>query len=316
MKTVFTLAPALLGVVLVSLSGCEARECDGTKKVETNDQAKNGKEDGACMEFVSTKTWRGETEEFRGDYASGKNVSIDNSQGEIRVQRADRDDVLVTFKPFVARAHDICDGEEITSGDRCQAIDDDLADQEMTFEEDDGNYLVQARRHDSVNSLGADIEVELPNEFNGRLTIKQNNGDTNVFDMGDAAAVIAQSSNGDCAIETGGAPLIDIRCENGLSDVAIGAITPGDGVRQIYKTDEDLGELVVTFPSTDEPFSVSARSAGADVRIEPSNPPSGCEVLGDDARSVTVACNGATDEDPVYTVRSDEDLVKVSLDFH
>lgn len=314
MKTVFTLAPALLGVVLLSLGGCEARDCDDTKKVETNDQAKNGKEDGACLEFVSTKTWRGEDVEFRGDYESGKNVSIDNSQGEITVKRTDRDDVLVTFKPFVARAHDICDGEEITSGDRCQAIDDDLADQELTLEEDDGNYLIQARRDDSVISLGADIEVELPDTFNGRLSIKQNNGETNVFHMGDAAAVILQSGLGDCSIETGGAPLIDIRCESGVTNVAIGAITPGDDVRQIYKTDEDLGELLVSFPSTDEPFSVSALSAGDAVTIKPADP-SGCDVLGDDPRSVTVACNGATDEDPVYTVRSDQDIVPITIGF-
>lgn len=315
MTRVFTLAPAVLGVLLVSLAGCEARDCDDTKRVEVEDeQEKTEKEDGACLEFVSTKKWWGDTEQFDGDYESGKNVVVKNGNGPISVKITARDDVLATFKPFVARAHDICDGEEPTSGDRCAAIDDDLADQELIFEVQDGNYLIQAQRDDSVNSLGAEIEVELPSSFNGRLTVDQNNGDTEIADMGNAAAVIVQSGNGDCAVETGSAPHIDIRCENGFTDVAIGAITRGGDTRQIYKTAEDLGDMVVTFPSTDEAFSVSARSVGNDVVINPASP-SGCDVLGDDARSVTVACNDATDEDPVYTVRADEELVDITLAF-
>lgn len=315
MTRVFSLGPAVLGVLLISLVGCEARDCDSTKRVEVpDDEEKTEQEEGACLEFVSTKKWWGDTKEFDGAYESGKNVFVKNGNGPISVRITARDDVFATFKPFVARAHDICDGEEPTPGDRCAAIDDDLADQELIFEVEDGNYLIQAQREGSVNSLGAEIEVELPSSFNGRLTVAQNNGDTEIWDMGNAAAVIVESENGDCAIETGSAPTIDIRCENGFTDVLIGAITPGGDVRQIYKTDEDLGDMVVTFPSTDEPFSVSARSVGPDVVIKPASP-SGCDVLGEDPRSVTVACNDATPDDPIYTVRADESLVDITLGF-
>ncbi|HEU5074993.1 MAG TPA: hypothetical protein VFU02_12475, partial [Polyangiaceae bacterium] len=305
----------VLGVLLVSLVGCEARDCDEIKTVEYDDEEeKTEKEDGACIEFVSTKKWWGDTEQFNGEYESGKNVLIDSGNGSIVVRVTDRDDVLATFKPFVARAHDICDGEEPTSGDRCAAIDDDLADQQLIFEEEDGHYLIQSRRDDSVNSLGAEIEVELPSSFDGRLTVAQNNGSTDVNDVGDAAAVLVESQNGSCEIHTGRAPHIDINCKNGSTDVTIGAITPGNDVRQIFKASGDLGDLAIAFPSTDEPFSVSARSVGSDVLIDPASP-SGCDVTGSDPRSVTVLCNGATNEDPIYTVRSDEDLVDIGLYF-
>lgn len=315
MRRLFSLSPAILGVLLVSLAGCEARDCDDTKRVEYDaEEEKTEKEDDACLEFVSTKTWHGDTEQFTGEYASGKNVLIDSGNGSVIVRVTNRNDVLATFKPFVARAHDICDGEEVTSGDRCAAIDDDLADQELIFDEDDGHYLIQSQRHNSVNSLGADIEVELPSSFNGRLTVAQNNGETDVENIGDAAAVLVESQNGSCDIDTGSAPHIDINCKNGSTSVAIGAITPGDDVRQVFKSSGELGDLAISFPSTDEPFSVSARSVGNDVVIDPANP-SGCDVTGSDARSVTVVCNDATTEDPVYTIRSDEDLSDISLFF-
>jgi len=314
MRRLFSLSPAILGVFLVSLAGCEARECDDTKRVEVDsEEEKSEKEDGACLEFVSRKTWHGDTEQFDGEYTSGKNVKVVSANGKVVVHVTDRSDVLATFKPFVARAHDLCDGEPVTSDDRCAAIDDDLADQELIFEEEDGHYLIQNQRHDADAYLGADIEVELPRSFNGRLTVDQNNGSTAV-EAGDAAAVIIGSNNGPCDINTGSAPSMDIRCENGSTAVTIGAISPGDGVRQIYKTDEDLGDLAVGFPDTDEPFSVSALSAGAAVEINPSSP-GGCDVTGSDPRSVTVVCNDATAEDPIFTVRSDEDLVDVSLFF-
>jgi len=303
MRSLFIQSPVIVGVLLV-LAGCEASEC----------QDDETKANGVCA--ASLKTWRGETETFTGDYESGKNVLIDSANGSVNVTTTDRDDVRVVFKPFVARAHTLCDGEPVTSGDRCQAIDDDLADQTLIFEETEGNYLIQNQRDDSVISLGADIEVELPNSFNGRLTIDQNNGSTDVDELGEVAAVIVESDNGSCDIRTGSASHIDINCQNGSTDVWIDAIAPGDGddLRQIYKADGDLGDLSVQFPDTDAPFSVSARSVGDDVAIDPASP-SGCDVTGSDPRAVTVLCNEATDEDPVYTIKSDEDLNTVLLAF-
>lgn len=305
MRSLFNQSPLLVVALLVSLAGCEASECEDDET----------KADGVCV--ASLKTWRGDTEEFTAteDYESGKNVLIDSGNGSVVVKVSNRDDVHATFKPFVARAHTLCDGEPVTSGDRCQAIDDDLAEQELIFEEEDGHYLIQSQRHDSVASLGAEIEVELPSSFNGRLTIAQNNGETDVDEgLGEVAAVIVESQNGSCDIRTGTASLIDINCKNGETDVWIEGIAPGDGLRQIYKDSGQLGDLAVQFPSTDDAFSVSAVSIDEDVAIEPASP-SGCDVTGEDARSITVLCNGATNEDPLYTVTSNEDLAEVLLAF-
>lgn len=315
MRNGFNLALLFVGGALALLSGCEARNCDNTKKVEYEADSEMSKsEDGACVELVSLKKWWGDTEQFTGDYTSGKNVLVDSGNGNIVVRRTNRDDIRATFKPFVSRAHDTCDGAEPTTGDRCAEIDDNLSDQELIFEEDNGNYLIQAKRMDAVASLGAEIEVELPNSFDGRLTVDQGNGSTDIEDMGDAAAVIVGSDNGTCDINTGAAPYIDIRCENGSTDVTIGEVVPGDDdLRQIYKEDGDLGDLTIRFPSTDEPFNVQAQSENP-VDISPANP-SGCDVAGKDPRSVTVSCNDGTNQDPVYTITNAESLGDVYLVF-
>ena len=72
--------------------------------------------------------------------------------------------------------------------------------------------------------------------------------------------------------------------------------------------------MTIRFPSTDEPFSVSAQSAGDAVTISPTSP-SGCDVTGSDPRAVTVVCNDATNEDPVYEIMSQEELVDITLAF-
>lgn len=305
---------------VVAGSACEARECDEVEAVESEGDeadAQRRREDGACVEFVQLKKWWGETEEFEEPYESGKNITVDNGNGLIDVRVTDREDLYARFKPFVARAFDTCEGEPDTGNERCEEIDDDLARQQLIVEEEDGNYLIQARRTDGRATLGAEILVELPSSFNGRLTVDQGNGPTDIGPMGDAAAVIVESDNGSCDIHTGAASLIDIRCENGSTNVTIGQITAGSGVRQIYKTDEDLGDLTVEFPSTDAPFSVSAEAVGSDIELTPSDLGSvGCELVeGSSARALTVACNEGTSEDPVFDVVSQKSLVDVSLIF-
>jgi hypothetical protein len=309
-----------VGASLLSLasSGCEARGCDEVEEVEYEGEgdAARQQEDGACVEFVQLKKWWGEAEVFTGTYESGKNVVVANGNGDIMITVAERDDISVRFDPFVARAFDTCNGQDDTGNGRCEEIDDNLAAQEFIFEDDDGNYIIQARREDGVASLGAEIEVQLPSSFDGRLTVDQNNGFVEVGPMGDAAAVIVGSGNGGCDVHTGAAPEIDIRCENGSTDVVIGAITEGSDLRQIYKTEDDLGDLTVQFPATDAPFSVSARSVGSDVELDPSDLSGvGCQVSGSDPRSITVGCNDATNEDPLYTVRSDQSLADITLVF-
>ncbi len=293
----------MLGACTLALFGaaCEARDCD------------EGDREGVCL--VSLDTWHGEVEEFTGPYEDGKNVVVDSGNGDITVRVTNRDDIYARFEPFVQRAHDICDGQEDTGDGRCEAIDDDLADLELIFEEEDGHYLIQAQRHDAVGTLGADILVELPRSFSGRLSVDQGLGDVDIESVGDAAAIVVENDLGDCSIDTGAASEIDVRCD-GETDVSIGEITSGDRVRQIYKEEGDLGDMVVRFPTTDAPFNVRAVSAGGPVVFSPENLSSvGCEASSSDPRSVRISCNDATEEDPTYDVLSKESLVDVAVMF-
>ena len=88
MRSLFIQSPVIVGVLLV-LAGCEASECEDEET----------KANGVCA--ASLKTWRGDTETFTGDYESGKNVLIDSGNGSVNVSVSNRDDVHVTFKPFV-----------------------------------------------------------------------------------------------------------------------------------------------------------------------------------------------------------------------
>lgn len=313
------LGALVLGACALTLSGtaCEARDCDEVEEVtyEGDGDPERKRDDGACVEFVPLDTWHGEVEEFSGPYEAGKNVLVDSGHGDVSVRVTNRDDVHARFEPFVQRAHDICNGEEDTGDGRCQAIDDDLADQELIFEEEDGHYLIQVQRHDSVGTLGAHIIVELPQNFSGRLSVDQGAGDVDIESIGDAAAIVVENDFGDCSIDTGAAAQIDIRCD-GETDVAIGEITTGDHVRQIYKEEMDLGDLVVRFPTTDAPFNVSALSMGGPVVLDPVNLSSvGCETNSSDPRSVTISCNDATSDDPTYDVLSNESLADITLVF-
>lgn len=263
----------------------------------------------------SNKNWIGDTEEFTEGYEAGKNVKVVNGNGDIRVRRTERTDIRATFEPFVGLAYDTC-GED----DWCDEVDEELEKIEFIVREEDGNWLIQARRDDGKASLGAKVFVDLPASFDGRLTVAQNNGQTDIEPMGNAAAVIVESQNGSCDINTGSAPEIDIRCKNGSTDVVIGEVVPGNQLRQIYKADDDdgvggdLGDLFVQFPNTSEPFSVQALSQESAVDLQPASP-SGCNVASEDPRSVTVSCNGATDQSPTYSVTSTRALVDVTVAF-
>ena len=303
--------------LVIGTSACTARDCDSVKEVEHEEgEPARENEEGACVELVQTKRWWGEPQENTGAYESGKNVVVANGNGEINVTVTSGTDINVVFEPFVTNAYDTCNDQPDTGNGRCTEIDDNLSKQELIFEDTDGNYLIQAQRNGGRASLGANITVELPSSFDGRLTVDQNNGSTDVALSGELAALILQSNNGPCDINTGSAREIDIRCENGSTDVVIGGIPAGDELRQIYKDDGDLGDLTVAFPSTDVAFSVSAQSVESDVILSPADVSSvGCEKLGDDPRSITVACNGGTQDDPVYHLTNGESLNDLTVTF-
>ncbi len=322
-----------LGASILALgsTACEARDCDDEKTVEV-EEGESQSEEGACVKLVSLANWEGEKVEEALTYQTDGNITIDGNNGSITVMEGDTDEIGVVMTPVVARAHDICDGEEEEANGYCAAINNDLSKFNAILDEDaNGNWVIEANLDGGRATLKADIEVWLPTTFNGELTIQQNNGSTDVegvhgarsviidsgngsvdlFDSGSASSVVVEADNGGCDLDVGIAEEIDINCKNGGTDVVIRGVPEGDGGRYI---ENGLGDVTVTFPNTDDPYTVQAVSAGEPITVTGS-----CEEAdGSTPKAVTMACNYDNIPDseyviPNYVVQTDSPIVDITL---
>jgi hypothetical protein len=279
----------LLGIFLANGSlGCEAQDCDNEE---------TGAE-GVCLKSLKRFESPAETETVA--YA-GDDVIIRSSNGDVHVVQGETGDVTATFEPFVLRAYDVTQEE----------ADEDLASLERVITTDGNDVHVDVARPDGApSSLGADITVAIPPEFAGNLRIEQSNGHTEVDFVGDAAGVLVTSDNGGCDIVAGVASEISVYCDNGDIRASIDGVTPqfGNG----FSTGN--GSITLAVPG-DAVFSVQAESlAGGSVTAE--NMPDDCVLNEASASAKTLSCNGATTEDPVYTVKADgTSLADVVLTF-
>ena len=260
---------ALSFALLFSLGGCEIQECDNE---ETG-------ADGLCLK--SLKRWDAPDETMQASYTAGDSVSIDSPNGDVRVVRGNSTDtVSVTFERFVLRAHDTPDEE----------AEADLDSLERSIENDgSGNVTVDVTRPSgSPSSLGADITVELPTNFDGVLEVDQTNGSTEIDFVGDAVGVEVTSNNGDCEVATGNASDVSVHTGNGSITLSL----PSDGL-----------------------FSVQAQAlAGGRVIVD--DLPDACSVNEASDAAKTVSCNGATTEDAIYVAEADgTSLADVILSF-
>jgi hypothetical protein len=256
------------GVMLLvfSVLGCEAQECDN---------AETGA-DGICLK--SLDRFEGETQTIAAAYTVGTNVSIDSLNGNVRVVAGSGADVNARFKPFVFRAFDTPE-EQIMA---------DLADLTLSAVGDANGVFVDVDRADgALNTLGADVTVELPSTFDGVLSIDQTNGQTDVDFVAAAVGVVVDNNNGSCDVVTGSASSVSVNTGNGT--------------------------ITLTFPA-DGVFNVQAQAmAGGVVQ----NNLAGCAVVeGSTASAMTISCNGATSADPVYSAVADgTSLADVVLSF-
>ena len=265
--------------LLAPLSGCELQDCDNPE---------TGAE-GVCLK--SLKRFESEPETQSAAYTAGAGVTIDSPNGDVRVVRGDDDgQVSATFEPFVMRAYDTPEeeaAENIASIERSVTADAG------------GDVLVDVSYPSGSPPLGADITVELPSSFTGRLDIDQNNGSTEVDFVGAAVAVIVSSNNGSCDIATGSASNIDVHCDNGDLEASVSGVAPQAGSG--FSTGN--GSITLSLPS-DAVFSVRALAlAGGTVEFD--RLPDTCSVNALSDASKTVSCNGATTDDPEYTATAD-----------
>ena len=298
MKTAFgSIAFFALGMAAVAASGCEAQDCDVTR--ETPDGGTQTSQ-GTC--FKSLKRFEAATPESREvSYAAGSNVTIDGRNGNIRVEQGTAGVVKATFLPFVFRAFDTPPEEAANDMSKLNIQADGTTEV----------VLATTRTADALSSLGADIAVWLPPEFDGMLKIRQDNGSVDVNFAGAATHLGIDSNNGSCEFDAGSAARsVDITCDNGditgvipvPADATGGPVTSGNGA------------IDLTFGTGATPFNVSAQAMDGGAVVTSLGSACTEQAASDSAK--TVSCNGATSANPTYTITaSGTSLADVNLNF-
>jgi hypothetical protein len=254
---------------------------------------------------VSLKKFVGTTQMLDQPWSLGGPVTIESRNGDVLIRVGDSGMVRATFSPFVYRGY--CTDE--------QSVIADLAFLVATVDAaDSGGVAVRTELLSGAPStLGAQIDVFLPPDFNGPLQIMQANGATDVQFAGAATSFGLSSANGDCLAHTGSsATSVDVSCDSGALIAALGGVPAGSlGGRFVTGN----GGVNLTLP-TGQRFNVQAQALAGGIVDTGNVSTSGCTVQVASEASKTISCNGATSADPVYTAIADgTNLANVTLAF-
>ncbi len=269
-------SPSTLFVLVAALAGCEVT----AKTTERYEAAPK-------------------TEEL--DWRSGTDLFIDGRNGTINVEPGEAGVVRVTFKPFTYRGYD--------EDEQAQA---EMENSLTTRAEptDAGIEVTTLKSGGGSSSLGADIEVELPPEFDAGIFIAQGNGDVDINTVGEAVELVVRNDGvGSCLVE--GAPsvvytelwcsevsvenvsdCVDIRADglNGNVFVSLAGVSgnmPDDHDESVIYTAD--GDIILELPSDDE-FVVEARAFGDDAVVNEGPVPEACAVNDTAENAKTVTC--------------------------
>lgn len=291
----FTLA-SILGVLFaLSAAGCEKCQVSSTDGSQTTTKS------GYCSvsRFV-TNSPRTASQPI----TAGKNLTIDSRNGRVRVSRGTTGNVDVKFAPFVYRAFN-------TPLSEIQKNWDQL---ETTVTADaSGNVTVQTiRANGAPSTLGADVDVSIPDAFSGSLTVRQYNGSTELAFVGGATAISVQSDNGSIDARTGAAAQsVNLTTDVGDVSVTIDGFPAGASGGTISTA---FGDIALDVPGS-ATFSAPA-TAGASGTVDFGTPPSGCTVQTAAANSKTLLCGGATTANAVLTVSATGGSGSVTATYH
>jgi hypothetical protein len=247
------------------------------------------------------------------DYAPGSPVVIAVQYGSVLVSRSNSNQVEVEFRPFCYAGHDDQAGAYQQLGQNLETRIDSSA-----------GVAVHVARHGGTNGLGANVNVRLPDSFDGSLAITNaGDGPLNEFDVrveyvaqATALDVRNQSRLGNCWVA--GNPTVQstgVSCAGYISvfDVSdkieivntggyhAGADSPAITLRlaKVSATSSGgtvtsaSGSIAATFPRAGG-FSVAASSPKGTVQVGPSPPI--CQVQTASPASKTVACGSG----PIY----------------
>jgi hypothetical protein len=171
---------------------------------------------GCTVEAKTSKEYLGSQVTQTLAYTAGKDVSIDGVNGAIQVVPGAAGNVSVTFSPFSIRG----------SGEDQEAIADMQNNLTMSAATDaNGNVVVTTGRSGGTTGLGAKIQVAIPPELTGKLSVSQGNGNVTV-DTAQAATQVLVDDNGAGSVTTncGSAFAGEIRIQNEAGDVNVGSV--------------------------------------------------------------------------------------------
>ncbi|MBN2196560.1 MAG: hypothetical protein JW751_27355 [Polyangiaceae bacterium] len=240
----------------------------------------------------------------RVDWVSGTDLHVTERNGIINVYAGDPDVVEVTFMPFTYRGYD----EEEEAENEIEnnlTMSADLGDpgvEVKVFKPNDGGST----------SIGADVDIYIPPDFDAGIYIRTENGDVDINSVGQAVQLDVRNDGvGDCTVD--GAPtvtytrlwcsavrvtdvcdFVDLQADmvNGNIQASLAGISgwmpDGEDRNILYTAD---GDIVLDLPA-DDGFIVQAVAFGGGVVNEGPVPEDYCaaDESGDDENSKTVTC--------------------------
>lgn len=292
-------------------SACAERECTQEERLEAG-----AEDDDQCRRIVPLRTFtadRGEAVRRERRMEAGQNLRIEGDVRTIQIVAGDSEDELVVT--FLAQV-ELADGR---SDEVARATMQDL---ETSLSRSGSTVVVRADRGESRARLGAQVTVELPTEFDGKLWIEkfagrtgdveidylarareldidiESIGDVKLSHTGDLRRVLI-NTEGDIDTTAFRSPELDIvylYSEFGNIATSFGR-TPSDHVW----LQTDFGDIRVDVPADDDFILLAEGSSGvqlADVHED-------CTADDSDVNRKSLICNAGDAEGITYNVRAD-----------
>ena len=306
---------AVIGLVSSSLSGCVVRECT---EEERDDVGADG--DDTCHKVVPLKTFTDEAEHDESvDWEAGDNLRIEGDVREIEVMEGSGDEVTVTYQAQVDLASDRSDEVVIRT----------MRHLTHSLEKDVDTIVVSSDRGESDSNLGSIVEVRLPPEFDGDITIDIKQGRPGPIDLDFIGAAqhleidkdslgalrIASvrnlrsaliNTNGEILTGTFGSEELDqvvIHTELGNIETSF-SNPPGHSATVVA----DLGDVTIALPD-DGDYEMQV---AADDGVSLSGVPGACTVDDDEPDAQSMTCNAGDPDRVTFKITASGEA---SIDF-
>ena len=287
-----TVSAMLVGLLLSSF-GCEI---EGSLTVESTEK------------YIGTDVTK------TIDWSSGQDLQIDSRNGEVNVVVGDYDSITVLFEPFTFRGPD----EE----EEAKAEMDNSLVKSVDYDDSGAVFVYTQKDGPGSSSLGADITVAIPPDFDAGIFIDQDgSGNVHIDDVGEAihlgvttggvstciinaAPTVVESLVWCGAVKLDGVSgHVDVRADflDGNAWVRMASVEPDNGDSVIYTDD---GDIVLTLPS-DEGYNVQAWVVSGGGVVNTGDVPEDCEEVVADEGSKTVSCGAG----PTFDLQAGLDVV-------